>query len=207
MVMGFASGDFFLNITSLPVNRASLFRNNSIVQPRVLAKTVEIERAIITIEGQHILVDSPTTPQADVQNARKRRGTITEQVFYEALEEVSPELPLDIQTLFNDVTELGLRVEPGASGMMVKTGEGFNVGLFHKDGYLRNYGCGSSEKGKQYLQNLSEILNDMVVHVASDGFNSTVKKQDGSYVSLQELLEKREEWFILLEEIVKEENR
>ncbi len=183
------------------------FGDGILVQPRVLAKTVEIERAVIRIEGNKILVDSPATEKTTSKNVGKRRGNITEQVFYEGLATITPDLPNELRDFFESTYELGLILEAGASGLMLKTEDRkFNFALFHRDGYIRNYACGDTMLGKKYLESLANIIGNAKVYIASDGFGSTVKKNNDNYVSISEALLKKNEWLEIITNIVSEQN-
>ena len=174
-----------------------------VVQPQVLARSIEIERAVIRIEGSNILVNSPTTEKATSKNAGKRRGNITEQVFYESLEKSSQDLPKDLQGFFEITQNIGLIIEAGASGLMLKTEDrGFNFALFHYNGYIQNFGCGNSELGKEYLENLSMLIEDSTVVHFTNGFDSTVKKNNGDYISISEALQKRDDWVKLITSVL-----
>lgn len=178
-----------------------------LVQPRVLAKTVEIERAVIRIEGNKILVDSPAAEKTVSQNIGKRRGNITEQVFYEGLAIITPDLPNELREFFERTYELGLILESGASGLMLKTEDRkFNFALFHRDGYIRNYACGDTVLGNKYLEALASIIGNTKIYITSDGFGSTIKKNNDNYVSISEALLKKNEWFELITNIVSEKN-
>jgi len=178
-----------------------------VVQPRILTKTVEIERAVIRVEGNNIIVDSPTSEKTVSKNAGKRRGNITEQIFYESLSKISPNLSDDLQNFFEMTNKLGLFIETGSSGLMLKTEEPkFNFALFHRDGYMRNYACGGSILGEKYLEELAIIIGNAKVHTASDGFSSTVKKNNDTYVLISEALQKKNEWLELITNIVSEQN-
>ncbi|MBA1446996.1 MAG: hypothetical protein FE835_19340 [Gammaproteobacteria bacterium] len=119
----------------------------------------------------------------------------------------TPDLPNELRDFFESTNELGLILEAGASGLMLKTEDRkFNFALFHRDGYIRNYACGDTSLGKKYLEALANIIGNARVYIASDGFGSTVKKNNDNYVSISEALLKKNEWLELITNIMFEQN-
>lgn len=147
------------------------------------------------------------TEETVSQNVRKRRGNITEQIFYEEIAKITPDLPCELQDFLERVQALGLILEAGTSGLMLKTEDrNFNFALFHRDGYIRNYACGGTELGDKYLEELANIIGGAKVYIASDGFGSTVKKNNDDYVPISEALLKKNEWVDLITNILSEQN-
>lgn len=179
-------------------------RTSILVQPRIIAKTVEVERAIIRFEGNTTRIRemlNPPDPEPVQASSTRNRGTITEQVFFESIESEYPGLSEPVKMILNAAEKRGLILDAGASAIMVKCpSTQFNFMAFQRGGNIRNYGCGSSEVGRSYLEKLAEIFDDAVVHEASNGFHSTVRKLD-TYLSVKDILRKQDEWFALVDEI------
>jgi predicted RNA-binding protein with RPS1 domain len=179
-----------------------------LVQPRIIAKTVEVERAVIRIEGDatkiRASISSPEKKPAKTSSAT-RRGSITEQVFFEEIEEEFPGFAEQLKKLFQSAEQRGLLLDAGSSAMMVKSPDKqFNFLAFQRDGTIRNYGCGSSKLGKAYMQKLAELFDNTIVYEASNGFHSTVKNGDDTYLNVRDILGKQEQWFALIDSVQSE---
>ena len=75
------------------------------VQPRVLARTVQIERAIIRVEGSASL----TTPTIEAMSpSRSKPTSLTVETFFESLASADPALPSQIRSLLADLEPLGI---------------------------------------------------------------------------------------------------
>jgi hypothetical protein len=183
-------------------------RFSILVQPRIIAKTVEVERAVIRIEGDatkiRASISSPEKKPAKTSSAT-RRGSITEQVFFEEIEEEFPGFAEQLKKLFQSAEQRGLLLDAGSSAMMVKSPDKqFNFLAFQRDGTIRNYGCGSSKLGKAYMQKLAELFDNTIVYEASNGFHSTVKNGDDTYLNVRDILGKQEQWFALIDSVQSE---
>jgi hypothetical protein len=183
-------------------------RSSILIQPRIIAKTVEVERAVIKIEGDATKIraslSSPDKKAAKTGSA-SRRGTITEQVFFEEIEEEFPGLSEQLKMLFQSAEQRGLLLDAGSSAMMIKSPDKqFNFLAFQRDGTIRNYGCGSSKLGRAYMQKLAELFDDTIVYEASNGFHSTVKNGDDTYLNVRDILGKQQQWFTLIDSVQSE---
>jgi hypothetical protein len=183
-------------------------RFSILIQPRIIAKTVEVERAVIRIEGDATKI-SATLSSPDKKPAKtgsaSRRGSITEQVFYEGIEKEYPGLSEQVKMLFHAAEQRGLLLDAGSSAMMIKSPDKqFNFLAFQRDGTIRNYGCGSSKLGRAYLQRLAELFDDTIVYEASNGFHSTIKNGDDTYLNVKDILGKQEQWFAVIDSVQSE---
>jgi hypothetical protein len=173
------------------------------VQPRLLTKTVEIERAVIRIEGNRGIVDVATPDsEAGTVNRKGRRFTISEQVFFEELAETFPAETLPLQTLLRELEEIGIGIEGGQNSLILKTSDPkMNFFAIRTNGLLRNYQCANLEEGRIYLQKLAALLGGVVFE--SDRQSKwTVKKKDGSYFKVTDLLAIKKEYVSLCAETV-----
>ena len=96
-----------------------------LVQPRTICRTVEIERAIVRIDGQgdrvEVLSSTPAKSRGS-SSSSENKSTISEQDFYERLEKAtSPEVKQGTLELLQELKNLGLKIEPSRQGMMVKS--------------------------------------------------------------------------------------
>ena len=177
-----------------------------LILPRVLAKTVEIERAVVRIEGSGATIE-PGQPESQSEGAQppKRRGPITQQFFFEQIEKISPSTAAELQRLIDKLLEKDLTVEAGTSGIMIKdkAQPAFNFMLFGTDGDIRNYRCGSSPLGKSYMEELAQILPDAIVDEHPNTFYSTVKRSDGSCFHIQDIIDHQGQWIALIDRVLK----
>lgn len=173
------------------------------VLPRLLMKTVEIERAVVRIEGERGKIDvTMPNPESRNSNPKSKRFTISEQVFFEELSATFPAAVLPMQGLLRDLEELGIGTEGGQNSLILKMPDPkmnfFKIGT---NGQLRNYQCAFLEIGRRYLQKLAALLGG-VVFEADHRFRWTVKRNDGGYFDVNDLLAVRNEYLELCSETV-----
>ena len=174
-------------------------------QPRILAQTVEIERSVVRIEEDRI-VAAPAAPGPSAR-VRKRPGKISIQVFFEMLDQDSG-LAQELRSLLDETAELGIQIVPGQNSLLLKLpldNQTFNFGVFRTDGTFQNRGIaeqteriGHPEIGETYLERLAALLSGHVEHSSPNRFYWTVKK-DGDYVSIRDILDRKEEFLKLLQ--------
>jgi len=192
-----------------------------LVQPRILCKTHEIPRYVVEVRGDGVAVS--TLPREEVtgdSRSSSRRGTLSEQDYYQGLSEVQPNLPDQLRKLFQEVEGLQLKLSWGSrkASRMVKTPfkvrlrneEGqqnvlrqFNFGVFRSDGYFINRSC-EGVLGRKYLQNLADILPDAEVRLHDNEFRNCVVKSDGSSVPIADLLSVNDVWLDLIDSFLPE---
>ncbi len=182
----------------------------TLFQPRVLAQTVEIERSVVRIEeGRIIAAPSALTSSAKV---RKRPGKISEQVFFETLDQDS-DLSQELRSLLDETVELGFLVTPGQNSLLLKLpldNQTFNFGVFRTDGSFQNRGIaeqteriGHPEIGEIYLERLAGLIGGHAENSSPNRFYWSVKK-NGSYASIRDLLDHRQGFLQLLQETMDE---
>lgn len=180
-----------------------------LVQPRIIAKTVEIERAVIRIEGNTSNVTAEAVSvMASEENSGKykpspRRKSITEQVFYEEIEKQFSGYGTKIKVLFDELIEKGLALDAGSAAIHIKDrNKQFNFLSFQKDGTVRNYGLGNKPLGLEYMEKLNELTSHTVIHKVANGFHTTIKNADGTYLNIKDVLAVKETWFELIDWVV-----
>lgn len=191
------------------------FGSGYLVHPRLVTRTLEIERAVIRIEDAKVIAEMPTTEQSLKSlgtSAVAKRTTISEQVFYETLA-VDAHTAAELRGFFEAARTIGLDIEPGQNSIKLKLasgGKGFNFGVFNTNGSFQNYGIaattdavGHPEIGESYLQKLASLLKGKVYKSPSK-FQWTVKKQDDQYFTLRDCIAVRNEWLQLISETVDE---
>lgn len=173
------------------------------VLPRLLMKTVEIERAVVRIdEGRGRINVSIPDRELPNSNTKSKRFTISEQVFFEGLSASFPAAVKPIQSLLRDLEELGIGTEGGQNSLILKMADPkmnfFKIGT---NGQLRNFQCAFLDVGRVYLQKLAALLGG-VVFEADHRFRWTVKRKDGGYFDVTDLLKVRTEYLKLCSETV-----
>lgn len=76
-----------------------------------------------------------------------------------------------------------------------------NLLTLYPDGIVRNFGCGDSPAGCEYLERLKVLLPNAQIRVGVDkGWSSTVTKADGSYFRIEDIMLIRTPLLELLED-------
>jgi hypothetical protein len=178
-----------------------------LVHPRLVTRTVEMERAVIRIEDGKLVAEMPPTPRRSTTTPGGKRTTITEQVFYENLD---PKIAKVLQEFFDKALSLGigLEVDPGQSSLMLKLSTGdkeYNLGTFRKNGIFRNYRIASyterfgyPEIGEKYLEQLASLFEGGYVDKPSHKFQWTVKKRPNQFITIAEVLAVQDRWLEII---------
>lgn len=184
----------------------------TLVQPRVLARTVEIERSVVRIEGTTVTV---APPRSDPDESTPRRTTITEEAFYRTLEE-RPDIEVEaLRALISEAHEIDLESFFGSTSLMLKyvgAEYTFNFIVFRNDGTFQNSGialttaqAGHPEIGEQYLEGLAQLVGGEVRRVAGNSIKSrfhwTVRKH-GKPAATADLLARKDGWLDLIRNAV-----
>lgn len=182
-----------------------------VVQPRVVAQTVDVPRVKVTLrleDGQVVPVDAAVNDEP----SGTRRSKITEELFYEKLT-VEAAVEVSLQAFFKEAVDLGLYVEPGDNSLMLKSDlYNVNFGVFTVKGEFRNRGICSStaeigrpEIGERYLEGLAALLPDGFVQHGPNRFVWTVKigtSQRSRLARIEEVLAVQDQWLALIQETV-----
>jgi hypothetical protein len=180
-----------------------------LVQPRIIARTVEIERAVIRIEDGKIVADVPVKPEG----ASDKRTKISEQAFFDVLAEVDANTARGLQEFFSRVREKGLEIQPGQNSMKMKlitNDNELNLGTFNSDGSFQNFALakvtedmGYPEIGENYLSRLAALLGGYV-NKNTVRWRWAVKKDRGRNPTINECLAVQDKWLKLIEETITE---
>ena len=184
-----------------------------IVEPRVIAKTVEIERAIVRRADAAVVVeDPPATP------GRKRgRRQITKEEFYEQIKQVDPALPDRLQAFFQRCTEHGLEVTLGGASFILhwyrQDGRKVNFGTLFPTGELyTNYvvwdaeECGNQQVGVDYLEAVARLIPDATVKKEGNYWTWRVVVH-GKSPTIASVLERAGEWLDAIDRSIDAFNR
>ena len=151
-----------------------------IVEPRVLARTVEVERAIVRLADAGVVVEDPPSTGSRSPDGGGRRTPITEREFYELLEQTDGALPARLRDFFERCRRDGLEVTLSRASYILhwfrNDGRKVNFGTLFPNGDLHtNYivesarEIGDPQIGVGYLEAVARLIP-----------GATVKK-DGNY--------------------------
>lgn len=104
-----------------------------IVQPRVLVRTLNIERGIVKLASDGIVVDAAAPLTEGAQ--RTPASTISSEVFYEALSKHDPNVSQLFKGFLGKAADLGIYLDPATKSASLKweapSGNVFNLGGHH----------------------------------------------------------------------------
>lgn len=180
-----------------------------LVQPRILCRTVEIERLVVRVEGAGIVVVPPKTPAGGGEEGTTRKR-ISEQVFYERLKADKADVEA-LEKFFGSVRRLGLVAEPGDKSLKLKSEDGqFTFAVFNLNGTVQNFSLalrgrelGIERLVDSYYDAFAELFPDGNVDRSSGPFRWTVRRA-GQPLTLADCMQVRDRWFDLLERTVGE---
>lgn len=141
-----------------------------VIQPRVLARTVNIERGIVRIEEGRAVVTAPP-PMARAAGGG-RRITITEEHLFESLAELDPALPERLKRFLDRAAEFG--VTPAFQGTLNlkwrdSGGNELNLGCVNLQGEVltrpvsfRADAFGRLHLAHEYLERLAALIHGTV---------------------------------------------
>ena len=170
--------------------------------PRQLAKTVMIERGVVSILDDRAIVSPPLveTNSGVKPSSSTPRTTMTEEIFMEAIAKHDPHLPDAIRTFLARARELG--VEPHWLGALNLKWAGWpegavNLGVISKEATLRtdptNWKVGPA-RALQYQQDLALVFGGQVKE-SGDGGGFLASLDGKGYMPLVAALpEKADAW-------------
>ena len=181
-----------------------------VVTPRVLARTVEIERAIVRIvECKEYSVLPPDTGDP---GKKGKPSTLTRDEIYEQLAQVDSDVPERLRGFLQECEERGLIVsEPGRSLTIqwpnAEIGN-VNFGTFFPDGRLHtNYLAERAEKAgdlsiaEYYLTNVAELIEGAEVEKRGTTWNWRVAV-DGKLPEIADALKHKDKWLTIIEKTI-----
>ena len=110
--------------------------NDIIAQPRVLAQTCMIERAVVRIDDDRVRIETPAAPK---RTSVTSRNTITSEQFMEAMENLQAGLAGRIARFVESLEPLGVTPEYRASLILrfvLPSGNRMNLGYIMKTGEI-----------------------------------------------------------------------
>lgn len=142
-----------------------------LVQPRILARTLNIERAVITlVDGK---ASASPSPSAEAQATSPRAISLSEESYFERLQSAKPETAAALKTLVAAASDIGVFLDVATKSVSLKwespLGRLFNLGGIDLEGRLTTYSVcraphamGHVEVGQAYLEALAGIADAQV---------------------------------------------
>jgi len=190
---------FTLGLIELPVFKNPEEESEFIITPRILVQTKMIERVISIISDKPIEEDK-------LEQGKERSQTISEEVYFERLEknigtektEEFKQLITTIASQFNIKASLG-RGKKGSFNL--KLPNGYNFGTIYDSGDIEFIGNGRWADKEAFHRKYI----DKIAHLVDGRFEwKYIKKTDGEWFCIPDLLEIKEKWIEALMEIMDE---
>jgi hypothetical protein len=196
---------FTLGIVEMPVFR--LPHGGLIVQPRVLARTVNIERGIVKVaDGHHAIIESVQKRGPDEAG---RRTSISQERLLEMLAELDPGLPSAIQSFLDRAGDLGVVLNAATKSLQFRwRGPGdrsFALGGINERGELltNNVNWGADDIGLEpahvYLEKIAELIGGEVRKTANPGAWYVVSKGTKQQPMAMALLSRPDGWLEVIQ--------
>ena len=184
----------------------ALFRmpdgQGTMVCPRTLARTTMIERGVILIDDRRTIVLPPSEPVSPAKPGGAAKSISAEQ-FLEAMAELSPALPKQIEAFVARLESLGVYPEYLKS-LNLKwdppEGKAFNLGYVKRSGHIKTDAAnwfGREELGHQYNEALASALGMLVDKENKNGW--CLMNKDGRTPRIDEIALKFDAWYSVIE--------
>jgi hypothetical protein len=156
-----------------------------IAQPRVLARTTNIDRGIVTLDEGRIVI-GPSGAVAEPAKSGVRRTTITQERYFEQVEKDFPGLSSKLNSFVDSLSTCNVQTEFGTESMILRwnpdNGRSWNLGNISKRGlvWFDNLGAQAASAGllelhKQLLKTLADLV--------PGAFIKKTPKETGWYVT------------------------
>ncbi|MFT3810526.1 MAG: hypothetical protein QM698_11460 [Micropepsaceae bacterium] len=178
-----------------------------LVQPRVLAKTVQIERAVIRIEGPASGSASATILPYQIETApssASRPTSITEEAFFEQLAKAQPSYPARLRAILKAMAPLGIQPEfnrrlglkwIGPAGESVSLGTIDTVGRIHTSFAQGSAAAiGRTDLCEAYQRGLAELMPGTWLKETPKRSGWYLTEPDALYPLIGPLLDKPDDW-------------
>ena len=196
----FTFGLVELAIFDMPDGAAS----GIIVEPRVLARTFEIERAVVRLADAGVVAEDPPSPGPPSPDGGGRRAPITKREFYEQIERIDATLPARLRGFFKRCWRDGLEVTLSRASYILHwrqdDGRKVNFGTLFPNGDLRtNYIVASARErgdrqiGVDYLEAVARLVPGATVKMDGNDWTWCVVV-GGRKPKIADVLERSDEW-------------
>ena len=196
---------FTLGLVELAVHRMP-GAGSFVVQPRVLARTVNIERAIVRTEEGRLTVAAPA--HMAQTSRRGRRTSITEEHLFESLAELDPALPARLRDFLDRAANHGVFYELNGSLMLKwqdRAGRKVNLGCVYRNGDVATAPVsftadfvGRLDLAHEYLERLAAAIHGSVRRTDNPG-QWCVHGDGKKLPSIARLLDAAPEWLAAIE--------
>jgi hypothetical protein len=199
---------FTLGLVELAIFEMPAAIGGYLVQPRVIARTRNIDRGIVTIENGKIAVKPP----ADQTAPAVKTTSITEEKFYEELAASLPAVVPALKAFRARLEEIGVRADFGRTSMLLKwrpdEQRAWNFGAIMINGKVWTDAInlpadtvGRLDLSHDYLQRLASFIKDAYVKKTPRPTTWFVAK-GGTYVTIDQLLAHEDEWYAAIEDFM-----
>lgn len=186
-----------------------------LVQPRILARTKNIDRGIVSIENGKIAAKPPahTMPSAMIG----KTTTISEEKFYEELARNYPEVIPHLKEFMTQLEPLDVVTEFGKSSMIFRwrpdEKRAWNLGSITTSGKvwtdmlnLQTDSVGLLELSHAYLKRIADAVPGAYVKEHTKPTSWYVAK-GGTYITIDSLLAHKDEWMTAMREFTEAASR
>ena len=176
-----------------------------VVMPRTLVKTETVTRFTIRTEGGTTNIVDAGTDERDATR-RPRRSSISSEEFFEAMEQLSPETPVELERFLDEADAIDVRPDYLA-GLNLKwdqpDGSPVNLGTVGKDGQIRTDGSDDNvaEHFGEYIDDLAAVLGGKVDrgNLKKDGARYLlVVRNDGTKFRIEQILDCLPDWMVAI---------
>lgn len=174
-----------------------------LVQPRVIARTINIERGTVRVVDGEAVIEPPSEQILSSKSGGKHR-TISQEELYESLQKVDPSLTRMLDEFLEQTRDLGVTVEFGRTMILRWNPDGvhkFNLGNIYPDGHVRTdpinwcpAGLGRVDLAHDHLRDLASLVDGAFVKELDKPNSWYVRMADRDSIPLKPLLKRRDEW-------------
>ncbi|MFW6311085.1 MAG: hypothetical protein ACOC1K_02495, partial [Nanoarchaeota archaeon] len=179
------------------------FEKSKIVIPNVISRTKIIERTIVEVKGTDIKSVNVDIVETDKTNERSSLSNVK---YYENLRnELGQEMVDFIKYSFEDMEELGCKIEWKKSNIMIKypvksnINQKFTLYGLSEDNYifvgwiheqLKKHGL-NEDIGYQHYKNIANIFDNIDVNIQNDGLTRGIhiKEMQNNYKKFLEIIQ------------------
>lgn len=144
------------------------------VQPRVLIKTVEVVRNVVSIQDGRIAISPPAPGSSGSTGATAKRTSITEERYFEQLEQKHPGVSGNFKQFLDNIIEHELQPEFGTDSIKLQwtdaSGKTWNLGTITSQGPVWTDILGTQAKSvglielrNRYLEDLAKLAPEATV--------------------------------------------
>ncbi len=179
-----------------------------VAQPRLITRTVNIERGIVRIEGEGISVKAPEQHQPT--SKRPQAQTLSAEEFYECMAKLDPALPGEIRAFLELVEPLGVRPEFRRSMILrwrAIDGTAFNIGYIMINGEVWTDMINTVSIDPRvhaatgnYLAELATAIGGSVKAIQNNELKNYIAI-DNKALQITQLLKYGDEWAVRIQEL------